>query len=97
MARGALAALAGVDRLVAWPFRALLVGYKRLASPLLPPACRFVPTCSEYSRQAYADRGFVWGSLLTLRRVTRCHPWCEGGHDPVPKPRPSLTLPEGLA
>ncbi len=63
--------------------RAILVAYKRLVSPLLMPACRFVPTCSEYSRQAYADRGFVRGSWLTAHRLVRCHPWCEGGHDPL--------------
>ena len=74
-----------VDRVLAWPLIGVLRLYKRLVSPVLPPACRFVPTCSEYGMEAYASRGFMIGSLLTARRVACCHPWCDGGHDPVPQ------------
>lgn len=74
-----------VDRLLARVALLPLLVYKRLISPFLTPACRFHPTCSAYSREAYLERGFVLGSWLTFRRVVRCHPWCEGGHDPVPK------------
>jgi uncharacterized protein len=84
VARSARGALGVVDRLLAWPVRLLLVVYKRVMSPVLPPACRFVPTCSEYGQVAYAERGFLVGSVLTAGRIARCHPWCEGGHDPVP-------------
>ena len=57
--------------------------YKRLLSPLLPAACRFQPTCSEYAQQAIAEYGAARGSWLALRRLARCHPFCAGGYDPV--------------
>jgi len=58
--------------------------YKRVVSPLLPPACRFLPTCSEYAIEAIEKYGVLKGSYLALRRVLRCHPLCESGFDPVP-------------
>lgn len=58
--------------------------YKAVVSPLLPPACRFLPTCSEYALEAIDKHGALKGSCLALRRVLRCHPLCEGGFDPVP-------------
>ncbi|MGH6625086.1 MAG: membrane protein insertion efficiency factor YidD [Burkholderiaceae bacterium] len=63
----------------------LVKGYRLLLSPWLGSACRFEPTCSAYSLQALEAHGAAVGSYLTLRRLARCHPWCEGGHDPVPK------------
>jgi putative membrane protein insertion efficiency factor len=66
---------------------ALIAGYRRLISPLLPPACRFYPSCSEYASEAIVRHGAVRGSALATRRLTRCHPWCEGGVDPVPPAR----------
>ena len=63
---------------------ALLLAYKRLISPLLPPACRFHPTCSEYAREAVLRHGLVRGTGLFLRRLARCHPFHPGGIDPVP-------------
>lgn len=65
---------------------ALLRGYKRFISPLLPPACRFQPTCSEYAADAVELHGVVRGSWLGLRRLLRCHPFSRGGIDPVPLP-----------
>ncbi len=62
----------------------LVQGYRLLLSPWLGSACRFEPTCSVYALQALASHGAAQGSYLTLRRLGRCHPWCEGGHDPVP-------------
>lgn len=62
----------------------LIVVYQRAVSPLLPPACRYVPSCSEYARQALLRHGLVHGGLLTLKRVCRCHPLLPGGYDPVP-------------
>ena len=63
----------------------LLRGYKWVLSPLLPPACRYVPSCSEYAMEA-VDRYGVWrGGLMALWRVLRCHPFVQGGYDPVVK------------
>ena len=58
--------------------------YRFFLSPWLGSACRFEPTCSAYSMQALAQHGAIAGSLLTVARIARCHPWCQGGHDPVP-------------
>ncbi|MBS0453071.1 MAG: membrane protein insertion efficiency factor YidD [Proteobacteria bacterium] len=69
------------------PARALVFlvkGYRLLLSPWLGSACRFEPTCSVYSIEALQTHGAAHGSYLTLRRLSRCHPWCDGGHDPVP-------------
>ena len=63
----------------------LVRGYRLLLSPWLGSACRFEPTCSQYSLQALQQHGAAAGSYLTLRRLVRCHPWCDGGHDPVPQ------------
>lgn len=62
---------------------ALLSFYKAIISPLLPPSCRFVPTCSEYAREAVERYGVLRGSWLGLRRLLRCHPFHAGGYDPV--------------
>lgn len=63
----------------------LLRFYKRAISPYLPPACRFVPTCSEYAAEAVERYGVVRGSWLTMKRLARCQPFCRGGFDPVPE------------
>ncbi|HAG94862.1 MAG: membrane protein insertion efficiency factor YidD [Pseudomonadales bacterium] len=66
----------------------LLLKFYRLAiSPLMPPHCRFEPTCSAYAQEAIQHYGFARGSLLTLRRLSKCHPWHAGGYDPVPGAR----------
>jgi hypothetical protein len=57
--------------------------YKFAFSPLLPPACRFTPTCSEYAAEAISKYGFWKGTLTGLRRLLRCHPFGAGGYDPV--------------
>lgn len=58
--------------------------YQLTFSSLVGSCCRFQPTCSEYARQAYQKYGFLKGSWLTAKRLTRCHPWAKGGYDPVP-------------
>jgi len=61
----------------------LLRGYKWAISPLLPPACRYVPTCSEYAMEAVERYGVLRGSWMAVSRVLRCHPFVHGGYDPV--------------
>ena len=62
----------------------LIRAYQLLVSPVLPPACRFSPSCSEYAREAVEKWGIVRGLGLTARRLARCHPWGGHGIDPVP-------------
>ena len=68
--------------------KGLLVGvvtlYKTFLSPLLPPACRFYPSCSSYAIQALEKHGVINGLWLALRRLIRCHPYNPGGTDPIP-------------
>lgn len=61
----------------------LLKAYKWAISPLLPPACRYVPTCSEYAIEAVERYGVLRGGGMALLRLLRCHPFARGGHDPV--------------
>ncbi len=73
--------------LCALPRRALIGlvrGYRFFLSPWLGSSCRFEPTCSAYALQALEQHGAAVGTVLTLGRIARCHPWCAGGHDPVP-------------
>ncbi len=69
----------------------------RLVSVHLPPRCRFHPSCSQYALEALSVHGAARGSWLAIRRVGRCHPWHDGGLDPVPPPnvRSSLPVPVG--
>ena len=69
---------------------ALVKGYRLLLSPWLGSSCRFEPTCSLYSLRALEQHGAAAGSYLTVARLLRCHPWCSGGHDPVPAEKPRL-------
>ncbi|HLJ89257.1 MAG TPA: membrane protein insertion efficiency factor YidD [Candidatus Angelobacter sp.] len=59
--------------------------YKSLVSPMLPSACRYVPSCSEYAAEAVALRGIFMGVALAAWRLLRCNPWAHGGFDPVPR------------
>lgn len=69
----------------------LVKGYRLLLRPWLGSVCRFEPSCSVYSLQALQLHGAAMGGYLTLRRLVRCGPWCDGGHDPVP-PKDSASL-----
>lgn len=69
---------------------AIVKGYRLVLSPWLGSSCRFTPTCSAYSIEALDRHGAAAGAYLTVARIARCHPWCEGGHDPVPATKPRL-------
>jgi uncharacterized protein len=61
----------------------LIKAYRRFVSPMLPPSCRFTPSCSLYTLQAVERYGLIRGSFMGARRVLRCHPFSKGGFDPV--------------
>lgn len=63
----------------------LLRGYKWAISPLFPPSCRYVPTCSEYAMEAVDRYGVIRGTAMAIARLLRCHPFAKGGYDPVLK------------
>ena len=63
---------------------ALIRGYKIFISPYFRGSCRFLPSCADYAAEAIARHGVVRGGWLAARRLTRCHPFCAAGHDPVP-------------
>ena len=65
-------------------FIAMVKFYRNFLSPLKPPTCRFFPTCSTYALQALEKYGWRRGTILTLKRIFRCNPFCKGGYDPVP-------------
>ncbi|MBM4299872.1 MAG: membrane protein insertion efficiency factor YidD [Deltaproteobacteria bacterium] len=70
-------------QMIRWAVRLPLTAYRRALSPLLPRACRYYPTCSAYTEAAIEKHGLLKGLGYGLRRIARCHPWQEGGYDPV--------------
>jgi putative membrane protein insertion efficiency factor len=67
--------------------RAAIRAYQLVLAPVLPSACRYLPSCSHYADEAIALHGPLRGSVLAARRLCRCHPWGGGGYDPVPAPQ----------
>lgn len=72
-------------QIVNWLFILPIKIYQWVVSPMLPPSCRFQPTCSQYAIESIMEWGPLKGTYLAMRRLLRCHPWSEGGEDPVPK------------
>lgn len=72
-----------LKRMVIWGLQRLLYFYKSCISPYLPMSCRFYPSCSSYAWLALEHYGIVKGLWKTMGRLLRCHPWSEGGYDPV--------------
>ena len=71
-----------------WPARMLISAiqmYRQMISPLRPPSCRFVPTCSHYAVDAVTEYGLMRGSWLAVARLVKCGPWHSGGWDPIPE------------
>lgn len=71
-------------RFLIWILSLPIHFYRGAISPLLPPSCRYTPTCSTYALQALRKYGPFKGLYLAFRRILRCHPWSKGGYDPVP-------------
>jgi putative membrane protein insertion efficiency factor len=70
---------------LAWAMHAVVQAYRWTISPLLGPSCRYYPTCSAYALDAIDEHGAIRGAWLAAKRILRCHPWHEGGYDPVPR------------
>ena len=71
-------------RFLTYLMLALIAFYRTCISPLLPPACRYTPTCSQYAKEAIQKYGPFKGGWLALKRILRCNPWGGSGYDPVP-------------
>ena len=83
----------GLQRLSVLVLQVLIRVYQLLLSPILPPSCRFLPSCSDYAAEAIRRHGLIAGLGLAARRIARCHPWGSGGYDPVPQSRCPDRLP----
>ncbi len=73
-----------IEKASIFPFVLLIKIYRMLVSPLLPPSCRFTPSCSVYAIEALKKHGVIRGFFLTTQRLLSCHPWGGSGCDPVP-------------
>lgn len=71
-------------KIVQFPFIFLIRFYQAVISPLTPATCRFEPTCSHYSAEAIQKHGIFKGIWLSVKRISKCHPWGKSGYDPVP-------------
>tara|TARA_B100000965_G_scaffold375299_1_gene367248 strand:+ start:118 stop:360 length:243 start_codon:yes stop_codon:yes gene_type:complete len=74
-----------ISKSIAYILVFLIKSYQLLISPLLGQNCRYLPTCSEYSVQSIREHGVIKGIALSLKRISKCHPWGSHGYDPVPK------------
>ena len=73
-----------IKKIIGGLFILIIQFYKKLISPLLPPSCRYTPTCSTYSLEAIRKHGPFKGAWLSVKRISSCHPWGGSGPDPVP-------------
>ncbi len=73
-----------LKKIIQFPFILLIRLYQVVISPLTPATCRFEPTCSHYSAEAIQKHGVFKGILLSIKRISKCHPWGKSGYDPVP-------------
>ncbi len=82
---------------LAFVLRGLVLVYRWTISPLLGPSCRYYPTCSAYALDAIDEHGAVRGAWLATKRICRCHPWHDGGYDPVPRRADARRVPHADA
>jgi putative membrane protein insertion efficiency factor len=71
-------------KILSYPFLLLIWIYQKIISPLIGPKCRFTPTCSHYAADAFKKYGVFKGFWLSVKRISKCHPWGGSGYDPVP-------------
>ncbi len=71
-------------KILSFPFILLIKIYQKIISPVIGPQCRFIPTCSNYAIEALKKYGILKGSWLSIKRISKCHPWGGKGYDPVP-------------
>ena len=74
-----------IKRILTFPFLLLIRFYQVAISPYTPASCRYSPTCSHYAIEALEVHGLFKGSLLAIKRISKCHPWGGNGYDPVPE------------
>jgi putative membrane protein insertion efficiency factor len=77
--------LAGIGWVIGLTLQGAIRAYQLLLAPVLPPSCRYYPSCSHYAAEAIEAHGPWSGSILALRRILRCNPWGGSGYDPVPQ------------
>jgi len=73
-----------ISQLLSYPFILLIRFYQLVISPIIGPKCRYTPTCSSYSLQAFKKYGVLKGFMLSIKRISKCHPWGGSGYDPLP-------------
>ncbi len=73
-----------LNKIIIFPLLIIIKVYQLLISPILRGNCRFLPTCSEYAIESLKSHGLIKGSILTIKRIGRCHPWGGFGYDPIP-------------
>lgn len=73
-----------MKQILIFPFTLFIKLYQVFISPFFPATCRFSPSCSCYAMEAFKKHGVLKGFILSLKRITKCHPWGRSGHDPVP-------------
>lgn len=73
-----------INRFLSLPFILLIRIYQYGISPFIGPKCRFTPTCSQYGLEAFKRYGLIKGFILTVKRISKCHPWGGSGYDPLP-------------
>ena len=74
-----------INKYISFPLILMIRLYQLFISPLLGQNCRYLPTCSEYSVKSLKEHGLIRGSILSIKRISKCHPWGSHGFDPVPK------------